>query len=54
MINGDETYLGKTNDGKMNEGNGRGTLKDCVSSMVSEGVGCWTEIAGIETGGEVK
>ena len=30
----DETHLGKPDDGKMNGGNGRGTLKDWVSSMV--------------------
>ena len=54
VIEGDETRLGKTDDGKMNGGNGRGTLKYWVSTMVSEGVGCWNEIAGIEIGGGVK
>ena len=39
MIEGDETCLGKTDDGKMNEGNGRGILKDWVLLGVNEGVG---------------
>ena len=54
MINCDETCLRKTDDGAMDGGNGREILKDWVSSIVKEGVWCWTEIAGIETGGEVK
>ena len=36
VIEGDETRLGKTDDGTMNGGNGRGTLKDWVSSMENE------------------
>ena len=54
VIKGDKTYLEKNDDGKTNEGNGRGILKDCVSSMVSEGMWYSTEIAGIETSGQVK
>ena len=54
VVEGDKNRLGKNDDGTMNGGNGRGTLKYWVSSMVNEGVGCWTKIAGIEIGGEVK
>ena len=54
VIDCEETCLRKTDDGTMSGGNGRGILEGWVSSIVKEGVGCWTEIAGIETSGEVK
>ena len=54
VIEGVETCLGKTDDGKENEGNSKGVLKDWVLLGVNEGVGCRIEINGMETGGEVK
>ena len=54
VIKGDKTCLEKNDDGKTNEGNGRGILKDCVPSMVSEGMWYLNKIAGIETSGQVK
>ena len=54
VIEGVETFLGKTGDGKTNEGNGKGIFKDWVLLGLNEGVGFWTEIAGMETDGEVK
>ena len=54
VIDCDETCLRKTDDGTMSGGNGIGILKYWVSSMVNEGVGCWTKIDGIYIGGEVK
>ena len=45
----------KTNDDvRVNEGRCRGVLKNWASSAVDCSKGCWTEIAGIEIGGEVK
>ena len=41
-------------DEKVNEGNGRGTFEDWVSTIVDESMGCWTEIARIGVDVEVK
>ena len=41
-------------DDRVNEGRCRGVLKKWASSVVDCSKGCWTEIARIETHGEVK
>ena len=41
-------------DARVNQGRCRGVLKNWVTSVVDCGKGCWTEIVGIEVGGEVK
>ena len=41
-------------DARVNEGRCRGVLKNWASSVLDCNKGCWTEIVGIETGGEVK
>ena len=51
----DIKIFSETNDDvRVNEGRCRGVLKKWASSVVDCSKGCWTEIAGIEIGGEVK
>ena len=47
-------FSGIGDDEKVNEGSGRGTFKEWVSTIVDESMGCGTEVAGIGADVEVK
>ena len=49
---GTKILLGISDGEKVNEGNCRGILKDWVSAIVDESMGCGSEVAGI--GADVK
>ena len=51
---GIKIFFETNDDVRVNEGRCRGVLKNWASSVVDCSMGGWTEIAGIETGGEVK